>query len=510
VRKSEHLQKLWNAYFRINMPEQLDKTVEQLIFSKSVPGRRGATLPRLSHAESALRLRIPPKYLATKKPELPEVSELDVVRHFTNLSRKNISVDSHLYPLGSCTMKYNPKVCERVAAVEGFIDLHPLLPQLRSGGMLTQGALQVIFETERLLCEIVGMDAFSLQPMAGAHGELTGIMLVAAYHRNKGNIKTKVLIPDSAHGTNPSSAAIAGYEVVTVPSNSSGRMDLDAFRNLLDDSVAAVMMTCPNTLGLFETQIHEIAEIAHEKDALLYYDGANLNALLGRCRPGDLGFDVVHVNLHKTFATPHGGGGPGAGPVGVKSRLVPFLPTSIVEKRADGVFTLQYEREKSIGYIAPFYGNFGVILKAYTYILMLGAKGMRRVSDNAVLNANYIQARLKEYYDMPVTSRCMHECVFSASRQAEKEVHALDIAKALIDRGFHPPTIYFPLIVKEAVMIEPTETESKEDIDRFIEAMIEIARLADADPAAFHDFPVTTPVSRLDETKAVRDMHLTA
>jgi len=482
--------------------------VSDLIFEKSVTGRRGQTLPALTPAEAACRLRIPEKYFADEPPALPEVSELDVVRHYTNLSKMNFSIDANFYPLGSCTMKYNPKVCEKVAALDGFAALHPLLPQLRGGGMLTQGALHVLHETEGVLCEIAGMDAFSLQPMAGAHGELTGIMLIAAYHRDRGNRKTKILIPDSAHGTNPSSAAIAGYDVVTIPSGADGCMDMAAFEAALDEDVAGVMLTCPNTLGVFNTRIHELAEKAHAVDALLYYDGANLNALLGRCRPGDLGFDVVHINLHKTFATPHGGGGPGAGPVGVKSALAPYMPTSVVVRRKDGTLALEYEREKTIGYIAPFYGNFGVILRAYTYMLLLGADGMRRVSEDAVLNANYILARLRGRYELPVDRRCMHECVFSASRQAEKGVHALDLAKALLDRGFHAPTVYFPLVVKEALMIEPTETESKEEIDRFIDAMLELADLADENPEAFAAFPAATPVGRLDEKKAVKDMNV--
>jgi len=331
-------------------------------------------------------------------------------------------------------------------------------------------------------------------------------MLIAAYHRSRNNRKTVVLVPDSSHGTNPASAALAGYTVVTVPSNASGSMDMDAFTRALTDDVAAVMMTCPNTLGLFERDICEIARLAHARDALLYYDGANLNALLGQSRPGDLGFDLVHINLHKTFATPHGGGGPGSGPVGVKKALVPFLPTSIVVKRNDGTYALEYERENSIGYVAPFYGNFGIILRAYAYLLLMGRDGLKSVSENAVLAANYIKERLKGHYTLPVDRPCMHECVFSADRQVEKGVHAIDIAKALIDRGFHPPTIYFPLNVHEAIMIEPTETESKEDIDRFVAAMIDIAELAERDPAAFAAMPTTTPVTRLDETKAARDM----
>lgn len=484
--------------------------MSRLIYEKSAPGRRADNLPRLTSAESALKLHIPLKYFREQAAELPELSELDVVRHFTTLSRQNFSVDANMYPLGSCTMKYNPKVCERIAGLDGFSALHPLLPQLRGGGMLTQGALEVLYETERWLGEIVGMDAFSLQPMAGSHGELTGMMLVAAYHKDKGNRKTKVIIPDSAHGTNPSSAAIAGYSVVSVPTGPEGGIDLAKYEAALDDDVAAVMLTCPSTLGLFERDILKIAELAHQHDALLYYDGANLNALLGRCRPGDLGFDVVHVNLHKTFATPHGGGGPGSGPVGVKAKLVPFLPTSIVVKRGDGTFALEYERPKSIGYIAPFYGNFAIVLRAYAYMLLLGREGLRRVSEHAVLHANYIQARLKARFDLPYDRLCMHECVFSASRQVGKGVHALDVAKSLIERGLHPPTVYFPLVVKEAMMIEPTETESKEQMDELIEAMLEIADLAERDPVQFQAMPRNTPVGRLDEVKAAKDMRLKA
>jgi glycine dehydrogenase subunit 2 len=480
--------------------------MSDLIFEKSVPGRRGASLPDLTPAEAECKLRIPRKYFADTPPDLPEVSELDVVRHYTRLSQQNMSIDANFYPLGSCTMKYNPKICEKVAALEGFASLHPLLPQLRGGGMLTQGALEVLHETEHLLCETVGMDAFSLQPMAGAHGELTGIMLIAAYHRERGHKKTTVLIPDSAHGTNPSSAAIGGYRVVTVPSDANGCMDMVAFEAALDDSVAAVMLTSPNTLGLFNSDIHTLADKAHAVGALLYYDGANLNAILGKCRPGDLGFDVVHLNLHKTFATPHGGGGPGSGPVGVKKALMPYLPTSLIVQRRDGTLALEYESEKSIGYVAPFYGNFGIILRAYAYMLLLGRDGFLRVSENAVINANYVQAKLRDRYDLPYDRRCMHECVFSASRQVKHGVHALDIAKALIDRGFHPPTVYFPLNVKEAIMIEPTEVEAKEELDRFIAAMLDIADQAETDPEAFQTMPVSTPVTRLDEKKAVKDM----
>jgi glycine dehydrogenase subunit 2 len=425
------------------------------------------------------------------------------VRHFTALSRINYGLDTNFYPLGSCTMKYNPKITEKISALGGFSLLHPLLPQLRRGGMLTQGALTVIYELEKLLCEILGMDAFTAHPMAGAHGELTGMMLIAAYHRDKGNRKTEILIPDEAHGTNPSSASIAGFTVRSVPTNTdTGMLDLAALEPMIGEQTAGIMMTNPNTLGLFNPQIEKIAALAHKFDAQLYYDGANLNAILGKFRPGDALFDVVHVNLHKTFATPHGGGGPGAGPVGVKKHLEPFLPISRIIKRSDNTYALNYDFPKSIGYIAPFYGNFAVCLKAYAYILMLGAEGLVEVSENAVLNANYTMHSLKEDYDVPYQKTCMHECVLSAKKQAGHNIHAIDIAKALIDAGFHPPTVYFPLIVKEAMMIEPTETESKETLDAFIGAMKTIAIAAKETPEALRAAPRTTPVGRLDETKA--------
>jgi glycine dehydrogenase subunit 2 len=342
--------------------------------------------------------------------------------------------------------------------------------------------------------------------MAGAHGEFTGIMVIAAYHRARGNKRTTVLVPDSSHGTNPASAAIAGYDVVTVPSDDEGCMDFEAFKAALNEDVAAVMMTCPNTLGLYEKKIHKIAKLAHANDTLLYYDGANLNALLGRCRPGDLGFDVVHVNLHKTFSTPHGGGGPGSGPVGVVSNLVPYLPVSLVIKRDDGTFGLRRDAPESLGAIAPFFGNFGIFLRAYTYMQLLGRDGLRTTAENAVLSANYVMSKLKPWYDLPYDRVAMHECVFSATRQAAKGVRALDIAKALLDEGFHAPTVYFPLIVKECLMIEPTESESKEELDRFIDAMIRIAQKAESDPSAFATMPHSTPVSRMDEAKAAKDM----
>jgi glycine dehydrogenase subunit 2 len=475
----------------------------KLIFEKSVPNRRGVKPPRNKVPESA---NIQPRFLRETPPALPELSELDVVRHFTELSRRNFGVDTNFYPLGSCTMKYNPKVAELIGSYTGFSALHPLMPQLRLGGILTQGALQVLHETDQLLREITGMAAFTMQPLAGAHGELTGVMIISAYHHDRDNQKNILLIPDSAHGTNPASASIAGYTVETVPSNENGVMDVKALQAKLHDGVAGLMITCPNTLGLFNPYIKEICALVHSVDGLVYYDGANLNAITGKVRPGDIGFDIVHINLHKTFATPHGGGGPGAGPVGVVDKLVEYLPVSLVVKREDGTYALEYNRPKSIGYIAPFYGNFGVILRAYVYILMLGREGLLRVAENSVLNANYIREKLKGYYELPYPQVCKHECVFSASRQTRVKVRAIDIAKALIDAGFHPPTVYFPTTVKESMMIEPTETESKETLDKFIAAMIEIAKTAQTDPASIQNAPQTTPVGRLDETGAARNI----
>jgi len=474
------------------------------IFDTSVAGREGCW-PCEGKAEEAY---IPSELLRQGEIGLPSASELDVVRHFTRLSQRNFGVDGNFYPLGSCTMKYNPKFTETVAAMPGFTRLHPVLPQLQGAGGQCQGALEVMHETERLLCEITGMHAFTLHPMAGAHGELTGVMLMAAYHKDKGNKKTKIIVPDSAHGTNPASAAIAGYTVVSVESVD-GIVDPAALAEVLDDEVAGMMMTCPNTLGLFERNLPEIVRMLREVDALLYYDGANLNAVMGKMRVGDVGFDIVHLNLHKTFATPHGGGGPGSGPVGVCEKLEPFLPISRVVKLEDGQFFLDYDYPKSIGYVAPFYGNFGVVLKAYAYILRLGRAGLIRATENAVLSANYMRKRLEKHFEIPYNRICMHEFVASAAEQAKTGVRALDIAKALLDKGYHAPTVYFPLIVPESIMIEPTETENKETLDQFIDALIEIAELAAADPAAVQAAPRTLPVSRLDETRAARAMELT-
>ncbi len=476
----------------------------ELIFEKSVKGRRGFRVPK---SDVSVKAEVPSKYRRAKAPQLPEISELDAVRHFTNLSQKNFSVDTNFYPLGSCTMKYNPKFTEQLARVSGFANLHPLLPQLPRGAELTQGALQVLYDMEQLFCGMTGMDAFTMQPLAGAHGELTGVMMIAAYHRAKGNKKKYIVIPDSAHGTNPASAAIAGYETISIPSNARGGMDMKKLKEKLTGEAAGLMITCPSTLGIFDSEISEIAQMVHAVDGIMYYDGANLNAVLGRCRPGDIGFDVMHINTHKTFTTPHGGGGPGAGPVGVKEKLEKFLPISRVVKDKSGKFTLNYDYPDSIGYVSSFYGNFALLLRAYAYILMLGKEGLKQTSDHAVLNANYLLHKLKKYYQLCFDRTCMHEAVFSANWQAEKGVHALDIAKFLIDKGVHPPTVYFPLTVKEAIMIEPTETESKPAMDKFAELMIEAAQLAQENPESFHSMPVTTPISRPDEVKAARDLN---
>ncbi len=481
----------------------LSGRVEGLIFEKSVPGRQGFSIPE---SDVPLKAEMPVEYKRAEECALPELTELEVVRHYTRLSQQNFCIDTNFYPLGSCTMKYNPKFTESLAHLPGFMNLHPLLPQLQLGGILTQGALQVLYEMDRLLSEMTGMDNFTMQPLAGAHGELTGVMLIAAYHKAKGNKKKYIIIPDSAHGTNPASAAIAGYEIISLPSNKDGVWDIARLKENLNDQVAAVMLTCPDTLGIFNSEIDKISKMVHDVDGLMYYDGANLNAILGRCRPGDIGFDIMHINLHKTFTTPHGGGGPGSGPVGVKENLAKFLPVSRVVKRKDGTYSLDYDYPDSIGYIASLYGNFALILRAYAYILMLGKEGLIETSNHAVLNANYVMSRLKDRYHLPYDRICMHECVFSALNQAERGVHATDIAKYLIDQGIHPPTIYFPLVVKESVMIEPTETESKKTMDEFIQVMVDVDELSKKNPQFFKDLPKTTPVTRPDEVKAARDL----
>lgn len=476
----------------------------QIIFDKSVKDRRAYINPK---SDVEIKAVFPGKYSRAQECPFPELSELEVVRHYTNLSKLNYSIDTHFYPLGSCTMKYNPKFCEVVAQMHGFADLHPLLPQLKNGEKFVQGALEVLYELEQWMCEMTGMDKFTMQPLAGAHGELTGVMMMAAYHKSKGNKKKYIIVPDSAHGTNPATASIAGYETIAIPSTAQGVMDLEILKTKINVDVAGLMLTCPNTHGIFNSDVDKIAKMIHAVDGIMYYDGANLNAILGRCRPGDIGFDVMHINTHKTFTTPHGGGGPGAGPVGVTKKLEPFLPISRVVKRSDGTFALDYNYPDSIGYIASFYGNFGLLVRAYAYMLLLGEEGLRAVSDHAVLNANYIKERLKEKYHLAFDRICMHESVFSAKNQVQRGVHAMDIAKFLIDQGFHPPTVYFPLTVKESIMIEPTETESKTTMDQFIEAMFKADDLSRTDPESFHHMPKNTPISRPDEVKAARELN---
>ncbi|GAB6936134.1 MAG: aminomethyl-transferring glycine dehydrogenase subunit GcvPB [Bacillota bacterium] len=478
--------------------EQTGNADMPLIFERSKPGRIAYSLPAPDVPEVNVADVIPPHLLRRTPAELPEVSELDLIRHYTELSRRNHGIDIGFYPLGSCTMKYNPKVNEDVARLPGFTEVHPLQPE-----ETVQGALALMWHLQEYLAEITGMDAVTLQPAAGAHGEWTGLMMIRAYYEARGEKRTKVLVPDSAHGTNPASATVAGLETVTVPSNERGLVDLEALKRLADENTAALMLTNPNTLGLFEEQIVEIAKIVHDVGGLLYYDGANANAIMGIARPGDMGFDVVHLNLHKTFTTPHGGGGPGAGPVGVKKALIPFLPVPVVVKEGDR-YRLDYDRPQSIGRVKGFYGNFGMLVRAYAYIRTMGPDGLRQVAENAVLNANYLMRRLAPYFDLPYDRHCKHEFVLSGRRQKKLGVRTLDMAKRLLDFGFHPPTIYFPLIVDECLMIEPTETESKETLDAFADAMIQIAKEAEENPDIVLSAPHTTVVKRLDEVRAAR------
>lgn len=479
--------------------------LEPTVFELSGPGRCGWRLPPLDVPEIDADAAFGPENLRASAPELPEVTEPETVRHFTRLGEMNHHVDRAIYPLGSCTMKYNPKVNEEVAALHGFSRLHP-----ETDAEHCQGAIALMYNLARHLSAISGMDAVSLEPPAGASGELTGMMIVRAYHADRGGSRSKVVVPDSAHGTNPASLTLAGFEPVEIASGPDGRIDVEALRNAVDDETAAIMITNPNTLGVFENRIAEIAEIIHGVGGLVYLDGANLNALLGIVRPGDIGFDLMHFNLHKTFSTPHGGGGPGSGPVGVKSFLADYLPWPVPvrdETRSRGLeYYFDYDRPKSIGKVHSWYGNFLVMVKAYAYILTLGPRGLKRVAESAVLNANYLQSRLSDDYEIPYGGYCQHEFVLSASRQKEAGVRALDIAKRLLDRGFHAPTIYFPLIVKEALMIEPTETESRGSLDSFAEAMCDIAREAREDPERVTGAPRSTPVGRLDESGAARTL----
>jgi glycine dehydrogenase subunit 2 len=482
------------------MARQGAPSYDKLVFELSSPGRQGYALPP-SDVPAATDA-VPARYRRKTPAALPEVSEFDVVRHYSRLSRMNYGVDTHFYPLGSCTMKYNPKLNEDMARLTGFAALHPLTPDAAS-----QGALTLMHELAVMLAEIAGMDAVSLQPAAGAQGELAGVLMIRAYHASRGEKRTKVLIPDSAHGTNPASTALAGYEVIEVKSNANGEVEIDDLARQLDETVAAFMITVPNTLGNFEPRILEITELCHAKGAQVYMDGANLNAILGITRPGDLGFDVCHFNLHKTFTTPHGGGGPGSGPVGVRAHLEPFLPTPVVVKGDKG-YALDWKRPKSIGKLQAFWGNFGMLVRAYAYIRTMGPDGLRAVSEDAVLNANYVMKRLEKHYDVAAPGPCMHECVVSARRQKKHGVTAMDVAKRLLDLGFYAPSTYFPLIVEEALMIEPTETESKQTLDQFCDAMIQIAQEAESTPDVVHEAPVTTPVRRLDQTKAAREPDL--
>jgi glycine dehydrogenase subunit 2 len=484
------------------MPYDNQPAYDRLIHELSSPGRMAYSLPELDVPVDDVRAQLPPSALRSEAPALPEVSELDLVRHYSRLSQMNYGLDTHFYPLGSCTMKYNPKINEDMARLAGFARLHPLTPE-----SLSQGALRLMDELAGMLAEIAGMDAVSLQPAAGAQGELAGVLMIRAYHRANGEKRTKVLVPDSAHGTNPASTAIAGYEVVQLRSDQHGEVDLGELERHLGPDVAAFMITMPNTLGMFEPRIVEIIEMCHARGVQVYMDGANLNAILGITRPGDLGFDVCHFNLHKTFTTPHGGGGPGAGPVGVKAHLEPFLPVPVVTRAGEG-YALDWKRPKSIGKLQAFVGNFGMLVRAYTYIRTMGGDGLRAVSENAVLNANYILRRLAPHYEAATPGYCMHECVVSARRQKKLGISAMDVAKRLLDLGFYAPSTYFPLIVEEALMIEPTETESKETLDAFCDAMIRIAEEAEKNPRLIHEAPVTTPVRRLDQTKAAREPNL--
>ncbi|MEB3329136.1 MAG: aminomethyl-transferring glycine dehydrogenase subunit GcvPB [Candidatus Sericytochromatia bacterium] len=472
---------------------------EASLFEKSHPGRVGLRVPRAGVAPGSWRETLPPALLRQQAPPLPALSEPEVVRHFTRISRKNYAIDSGFYPLGSCTMKYNPKVNELLARLPGFANLHPYQPL-----STVQGALAVMAELEARLVALTGMARVTLQPAAGAHGELTGILVIKAYHEDRGDsARTEIIVPDSAHGTNPATAALAGYTVVTVPSDARGQVDMGALRAAVGPRTAGMMLTNPNTAGLFEENIQAITALVHDAGGLMYYDGANFNAIMGLVRPGDMGFDVVHLNLHKTMTTPHGGGGPGSGPVGVSARLEPFLPTPLVVREGDG-YALDFDRPRSIGRVKAFYGNFGMHVRALAYILTMGGDGLRQASEDAVLNANYLRVRLAEKFKVAYDQVCMHEFVLSGEPQKKAGANTLAMAKRLIDYGYHPMTIYFPLIVPEAMMIEPTETESLATLDAFVAAMHAIADEVATDPGLVTSAPLTAPAGRVDEALAAR------
>ncbi|NLY08294.1 MAG: aminomethyl-transferring glycine dehydrogenase subunit GcvPB [Tissierellia bacterium] len=477
------------------------KKQRPLIFEISKEGRRAYRLPALDVEPVPVEKLVPKEYLADSLPDLPNLSELEVVRHYTNLSKLNYGIDSGYYPLGSCTMKYNPKLNEWAARLPGFANLHP--HQLYGS---VQGLLKLLYELDGMLCEIAGMNKFTLQPAAGAHGELTGIMIIRKYHEDHGEgHRNIIIVPDSAHGTNPATAAMAGYEILEIKSDSRGLVDVEELRKAVNENVAGLMLTNPNTLGLFEKDIKEIAEIVHGVGGLLYYDGANANAILGHARPGDMGFDVVHFNLHKTFSTPHGGGGPGAGPVGVVEKLKEYLPTPTIEwDEVEDFYYWNYDIPYSIGRMKDFYGHVGVLIRAYTYILTLGGDGLYEASTKAVLNANYLSQKLKDKYNLPKDTICKHEFVLAGLKNPGDGVITLDVAKRLMDFGYHPPTVYFPLIIDQALMIEPTETESKETLDGFVEAMNKIADEAISNPEMLKTAPHGTPIGRPDETLAAR------
>jgi glycine dehydrogenase subunit 2 len=473
-----------------------------IIFDKSVKGRMGVKLPKTDVPEISLNDNIDANLLRSEFAELPELTEPEILRHFINLSTKNHHVDKDFYPLGSCTMKYNPKINDALASLPGFSNIHPDQPESS-----IQGALQLMYELEEMLIEITGMDRVTLQPSAGSQGEFVGILMMKKYHESKGEKRKYIIIPETAHGTNPASVILGGFKTRQVKSDDRGRVDIEDLKSKIDDEVAGMMLTQPNTLGLFEDNIEEICKAIHQVDGIMYMDGANLNALVGLSRPADMGFDITHINLHKTFSTPHGGGGPGSGPIAVVDKLVPYLPIPMIDKVDDG-YKLSFGDDRSIGRIHSFFGNFGILVRAYVYIKMLGVEGLNEMTRKAILNANYLKSRLDKYYDIPFSEGTMHEFVASGVKQKSKGIKVLDIAKSLLDYGFHAPTIYFPINIPEAMMVEPTESETKETLDRFADALIEIDELILSNPEKLTDAPISTPVQRLNETKANREPDL--